>query len=79
MLNDLEISLSEIIIIENLKRTADRIADLEDLDEDRWSTIAHLCNKYEELEQKFKELENINKNLEEKMKNLTLPNFLIER
>ena len=71
MLNNLEISLSEIIILENLKRTADSIADLEDLDEDRWSTVAHLCNKYEKLEQKCKELEKRNKNLEEKMKKLT--------
>ena len=71
MLNDLEISLLEIIILENSKQTADRITDLEDLDGDHWSAVAHLCNKYEKLEQKFKELEKRNMNLEEKMKNLT--------
>ena len=37
MLRDLEVSLSEIIISENLKRAANMITDLKDLDEDRWT------------------------------------------
>ena len=61
MLNDLEASVSEVIIFENLKRTAERIADLESLDEDRWSTVAYLCNKIEKLEQDYRKIEKENK------------------
>ena len=70
MLNDLEISLSETFILENLKRTTDKIADLEDLDKDRWFTVAYLCNKYGNLERKFEDLEKRNKYMEEKIKRL---------
>ena len=47
MLNNLDITVSELILFENLKRTAERITYLEELDEDRWSTIAYLCKKVE--------------------------------
>ena len=57
MLNDLEITISEVILFENLKLTAERLSDLEELDEDRWSTVAYLCNKIENLERNFKDLE----------------------
>ena len=71
MLNDLEITVSEVILFENLKLTAERLNDLEDLDEDRWSTIAHLCNKIENLERNFKDLEKENRNLNKTNKDLT--------
>ena len=61
MLNDLEASVSEVIIFENLKRTAERIADLESLDEDRWSTVSYLCNEIEKLEQDYRIIEKENK------------------
>ena len=61
MVNDLEASVSEVIIFENLKRTAERIADLESLDEDRWSTVAYLCNKIEKLEKDYRKIEKENK------------------
>ena len=71
MLSDLEVSLSEIIILENLKRAADRITDLEDLDEDRWSTVAYLCKKLEGFERSIRDLEKKNKDLEKANKDLT--------
>ena len=49
MLNDLRITVTEIILFENMKRTAERIPDLEELDEGRRSTIAYLCKKIENL------------------------------
>ena len=71
MLSDLEVSLSEIIILENLKRAADRITDLEDLDEDRWSTVAYLCKKLDGLERSIRDLEEKNKDLAKANKDLT--------
>ena len=61
MLNDLEASVSEVIIFENLKRIAERIADLESLDEDRWSTVTYLCNKIGILEKDYRKIEKENK------------------
>ena len=63
MLNDLELAISEVIIFENLKRTAERLTNLEELDEDRWSTVTYLCNKIGNLERNFKDLEKENQNL----------------
>ena len=71
MLNNLDITVSELILFENLKRTAERITDLEELDEDRWSTIAYLCKKVENLEQNFKTLCEENNSLAQTNKNLT--------
>ena len=71
MLNDLEITISEVILFENLKSTVERLNDLEELDEDRWSTIAHLCNKIENLERNFKDLEKENKSLIKTNQDLT--------
>ena len=71
MLNDLEITISEVILFENLKLTAERLNDLEELNEDRWSTIAHSCNKIENLERNFKDFEKENKNLIKANKDLT--------
>ena len=71
MLSDLEVSLSEIIILENLKRAAYRITDLEDLDEDCWSTVANLCKKLEGLERSIRDLEEKNKDLAKANKDLT--------
>ena len=71
MLNDLEITISKVILFENLKLTAERFNDLEEFNEDRWSTMAHLCNKIENLERNFKDLEKENKSLIKTNKNLT--------
>ena len=71
MLNNLDITVSEVILFENLKRTAERITDLEELDEDRWSTIAYLCKKVENSEQNFKTLREENNSLTRTNKNLT--------
>ena len=71
MLNNLDITVSEVILFENLKRTAERITDLEESDEDRWSTIAYLCKKVENLEQNFKTLREENNSLTQTNKNLT--------
>ena len=76
MLNDQEFSLSEIIIFENLKNAAKRINDLEDLDEDRWATVAYLCDKVAGLEKVIKNLERDNQDL--KKTNETLLNKNIE-
>ena len=56
MLNNPDITVSEVILFENLKRTSERITDFEELDEDRWSTTAYLCKKLENLEQNFNNL-----------------------
>ena len=37
--------------------------DWKELDEDRWSTVAYLCNKIENLERNFKVLEKETKRL----------------
>ena len=71
MLNNLDITVSELILFENLKRTAERITYLEELDEDRWSTIAYLCKKVENWEQNFKTLCEENNSLAQTNKNLT--------
>ena len=76
MLNDQEFSLSEIIIFENLKNAAKRINELEDLDEDRWATVAYLCDKVTSLEKVIKNLER--DNLDLKKVNETLLNKNIE-
>ena len=61
MLNDLELTISEVIIFGNLKRTAERLTDLDELDEDWWSIVTYLCNKIGNLERNFKGLEKENK------------------
>ena len=71
MLNNLDITVSEVILFENLKRTAERITDLEELDEDRWSTIAYSCKKLENLEQNFSNLREENNSLAQTNENLT--------
>ena len=76
MLNDQEFSKSEVIIFENLKRAAKKINDLEDLDEDRWATVAYLCDKVTSLEKVIKNLERGNQDL--KKVNETLLNKNIE-
>ena len=76
MLNDQEFSKSEVIIFENLKRAAKKINDLEDLDEDRWATVAYLCDKVTSLEKVIKNLERDNQDL--KKVNETLLNKNIE-
>ena len=76
MLNDQEFSKSEVIIFENLKRVAKKINDLEDLDEDRWATVAYLCDKITGLENVIKNLEKDNQDL--KKVNETLLNKNIE-
>ena len=48
-MNDLGMTLSEIILFENSKRTAESVTDLEELDEDRWFSITYLCKKLENL------------------------------
>ena len=63
ILSDLGVSISEVIIFENLRKAAERISELEDLDEDRWSTVAYLCSNFEKLEKSFKELEKENQKL----------------
>ena len=63
MLNDLEITVAETIILENLRKTSERLTDLESLDEDRWSTVVYLCNKIEKLENKLTNLIKVNKDL----------------
>ena len=70
MLSDLEVSISEVIIFENLRKAAERISELEDLDEDRWSTVAYLCSNFEKLEKGSKELEKENQKLKQENKNL---------
>ena len=71
MLNNLDITVSEVLLFENLKRTAEILTNLEELDEDRWSTIAYLCKKVLNLEQNFKNLREENNSLAQTNKNLT--------
>ena len=70
MLNYLEISGSEAIIFENLENVVERVNDLEELDHDRWATVAHLCDKVKSLEQRIKNLENEKRDLEQFNKTL---------
>ena len=65
MLSDLEASISEVIIFENLRKAVEKISELKDLDEDRWSTVAYLCSNFEKLEKGFKELEKENRKLKQ--------------
>ena len=65
MLNNLEISGSEAIIFENLENVVERVNDLEDLDQDRWATVAHLCDKIKSLEKKITNLEKENRDLKQ--------------
>ena len=65
MINYLEISGSEAIIFENLENVVERVDDLEDLDQDRWATIAHLCDKVKSLEKKITNLEKENRDLKQ--------------
>ena len=71
MLNDLGITVTEIILFENLKQTAKTITDLEELNEDRWTTIAYLFKKLENLKQSFKNLHAENNGLAQTNENLT--------
>ena len=48
-MSDLKVSISEVIIFENLRKAAEIITELGNLDEDRWSTVAYLCNNFEKL------------------------------
>ena len=57
MLNDQELSRSEAIIFENMENAADRINDLEDLNKDRWATVAYLCEKIKNLEKDNQDVE----------------------
>ena len=70
MLINLDITVSEVILFENLKRTSEKITDLEELDEDRWSTIAYLCKKLENLEQNFNNLREEKNSLAQTNENL---------
>ena len=47
MLNDLQTTVSEAIIFENLKQTAEKLEYLEQLDKNHWVTTACLCKKIE--------------------------------
>ena len=49
--------------MENLEQTSERINNLEDLDKDRWATVAYLCDKVKSLEQRIKIIERENENL----------------
>ena len=66
MLNDLEITVAETIIFDNLRKTSERLTDLENLDGDRWSTVPYSCNRIEKLENKFTNLIKVNKDLNHK-------------
>ena len=57
MLNDLQTTVSEAIIFENSKRTAEKLGYLEELDKDHWVTTAWLCKKIESLERNIQNLE----------------------
>ena len=57
ILNDLQTTVSEAIIFENLKRTAEKLGYLEELDKDHWVTTAWLCKKIESLERNIQKLE----------------------
>ena len=57
MLNDLQTTVSEAIIFENLKQTAEKLGYLEELDKGHWGTTAWLCKKIESLEQNIQNLE----------------------
>ena len=59
-----------------MKNAAHKINDLEDLDKDRWATVAYLCHKVNGLEEAIKNLEKDNQNL--KKTNETLLNKNIE-
>ena len=54
MLSNLEVSISEVIIFKNLRKAVERNSELEDLDEDRWSTVAYLCSNFQKLERGLK-------------------------
>ena len=59
-----------------MKNAAKKINDLEDLDKDRWATLAYLCDKGNCLEKAIKNLEKDNQDL--KKTNETLLNKNIE-
>ena len=63
-------SISEVIIFENLRKAAERISELEDLDEDRWSTVEFLCSNFKKFEKGFKELEKEHQKLEQENEKL---------
>ena len=65
MLSDLEVSISEVIIFENLRKAAERITELEDLYQDRWSTVAYLCSNFEKLKKDFEDLKKENQKLKQ--------------
>ena len=72
MLSDLEVSISEVNIFENLRKAAERITELEDFDEDRWFTVAYLCSTLQKLEKGFKDLVKENQKLEQENEKLNI-------
>ena len=63
MLSILEASGTEAVIFENLEQTSERINNSEDLDKDRWATVACLCDKVKSLELRIKKVERENADL----------------
>ena len=74
MLSILEALGTEAVIFENLKQTSERMNNLEDLDKDRWATVAYLCDKVKSLEQRIKNVERENEDLLQLNNKLTIQN-----